>query len=157
MSVVNNKLACLHVRTMFMFVSFCFAYNKGVMDGSFKQIEQILFALFTQSKSLTNMWRFKTDVLDFQHRHKYKQTMKERDIRCYWRVTMFCSIRDIMFKVRWKVMAGNLQKGSIFVVIYDRNIPERWSWYIYNINLMTNSSENLVSLFFLWGPCWSSF
>jgi hypothetical protein len=54
-----------------------FAYNKGVMHGSFKQIEQILFALFTQIKSLTNMWRFKTDVLDFQHRHKYKQTMKE--------------------------------------------------------------------------------
>jgi hypothetical protein len=47
------------------------------MHGSFKQIEQILFALFTQIKSLANMWQVKTDLFDFQHRHKYKQTMKE--------------------------------------------------------------------------------
>jgi len=63
-----NKLVCRHVRTMFMFVSLLY-----IQQGCHAWIIQ------TQIKSLAKVWRFKTDLLDFQYRHKYNQTMKEKE------------------------------------------------------------------------------
>ena len=95
------------------------------MHGSFKQIDH------TQTKSLTKMWRIKTDLLDFQHRHKYKQTMKDKEgLHSDATDGQPCSVSPLTPVVLCLRSDGNswredLQKRSIFVVIYDRNIPEQ--------------------------------
>jgi hypothetical protein len=113
MSVVNNKLVCLHVRTMFMFVSFVLHTTRvSCMDHSNKSSRYYL--LFSPKSSPYQIcgglkpmyWTSNTDT-------NISKQWKMGDIRWYGRVTMFCSIRDtrrIMFKVRWKVMAGRFAK-----------------------------------------------